>query len=191
MSLLPVAMFGGMALGYLSGGRLRRLGAFPVRAPLLVGGALAVQLGLGRFPAGARFSLVVTSNGLVGAWLAVNATGRPGRARVAIGLLALGWLMNLAVILPNGGMPVSTAAMAEAGFETGATVTDGHLYKHVPAGPRTSLSWLGDRIPVRPAKSVVSAGDVVMLIGLAWTVMSAMAGTGAPPPRRLTLVTAR
>lgn len=101
---------------------------------------------------------------------------------MALGLLAAGWLLNLAAIVPNGGMPVSLHAAREIGAPAHIDVTEGNLYKHVPASGETALPWLGDVVPVRALGSVISVGDVVMFLGLVLAVGSGM----APTPERAT-----
>jgi hypothetical protein len=49
-----------------------------------------------------------------------------------------------------------------------------HSPKHVAADETTLLRKLGDVIPVRPVQKVVSAGDVVLLLGVAAAVAGGM-----------------
>jgi hypothetical protein len=67
-------------------------------------------------------------------------------------------------------MPVSRWALVEAHLSGITNVTKGHLYKHVPMTAHTSLRALGDIIPVGVVRTVVSIGDVAMLVGIAITV---------------------
>ena len=179
-------------MGYLRGGRLRRLSSLDLRAPILAAGALAFQLGAGRSPERWRFSVIMCTYAVVAAWLLVNAWRRPTQLRVAVGLLAAGWLLNVVVIAANGGMPVSLHAAGQAEASPGMDVADGHLYKHVAAGGDTDLWWLGDVIPIRPLASVISVGDVVMVAGIVLVVAAGMvrprgqelpASTVAPQPK--------
>ena len=57
-----------------------------------------------------------------------------------------------------------------------AVVTHGNLWKHVEASSRTTLRPLGDVIPINVPllRSVISAGDVLMLLGIALGVAVAM-----------------
>jgi hypothetical protein len=68
-------------------------------------------------------------------------------------------------MVPNGGMPVSKAAL-EALDGGHVDVADGHLYKHRLADDGTVLASLGDVIPVRPLNMAASAGDAVLLVGI-------------------------
>jgi hypothetical protein len=71
---------------------------------------------------------------------------------------------------------VSTGALERVGVA--GRVDEGHLWKHVEADADTRLSWLGDSIavPVTPFRSVISAGDVVMLFGVGLVIAAAMGG---------------
>ncbi len=163
----------GTGVGLLRGGRLGRLAELRLRAPLLVATALLLQAGAGLLPANRRLASVALSYVLVGGWLVANAAGRPAPLRRAVGLLAAGWLLNVVPMAANGGMPVSTHALERAGVPH-MDVEDGHLFKHVPASAATVAPWLGNVIPVRAVRGVVSVGDIAMLAGVALFVASGM-----------------
>lgn len=179
MTLLFAALVPGVLVGWAVGGRLGRLAALDLRAPAAILAAVALQFGLGLVPRDARLGVLTVSSLLVGVWLLANARNRPPVLRLAIGLLALGWLLNVAVMVPNRGMPVSSAGLARIGAHPALDVRDGNLYKHVPADRTTTLRWLGDVLPVPPLGLVASAGDLVMAVGLAVVVTAGMAGAGA------------
>lgn len=191
--LLPIAA--GVVLGLARGGRLGGLADLGLRAPGLVFAALAAQAALGTGPAralseGVRASAVVASYAAVGAWLALNAACGPRTLRPALALLAVGWLLNALAIVPNGGMPVSAQGLRRAGVPADFAVEEGQLFKHVRADGDTVAPWLGDVLPVRPLRSVVSVGDVVLAAGIAVAVSAAMARSAAarstaPPPLAL------
>lgn len=139
-----------------------------LRRPALAVLAVALQAapGLpGGHLAGLRDGLLVGSAALVAAWFALNLRAASGGLRVALGIALAGGLLNLAVMLPNGGMPVAPEALAAIGGD-GVDVTDGHLYKHRLLDDGTVLAFLGDVIPVRPLGMAASAGDAVLLAGL-------------------------
>lgn len=193
MLIFAVAALVGVVVGFVIGGRLSALGGVHLRAPVLAWGALGVQASLGlapllSLPDGVRFGLVATSYGMVGVWLVVSAVSQRAALRGAFGLLAAGWLLNLVVIIPNGGMPVSTAALGDSGAARGLDVEEGHLWKHVELSPSTFLPALGDVVAVPALRSAVSAGDLVMVVAVAVAVAAGMvrpkgseAGTGEPP----------
>lgn len=187
MLILPLAAVVGVVAGFALGGRLTGLADLGLRACGLVWAGLALQLGLGLAPlqslsAGSRFAVVAASYVLVGAWLVVNAVAHSRGRRVALGLLAAGWAMNLAVMAPNGGMPVSASALERIGAPGDLAVEEGHLWKHVPMSPSTVVPWLGDVVPVAFLRSAVSAGDFVMVAGIVALVAAAMAAAGERPP---------
>lgn len=174
MRLFLVAVTVGLPAGWLLGGRPRHLGNLRLRAPLLVAVALAMQGGAGLAPSSARFPLVAVSYALAGAWFVVNARRRPLAIRIAVGLLAVGWLLNVAAIVPNRGMPVSAAAVEQLQSPAQTQVEVGQLSKHVDGRGASPLRWLGDVIAVRPLRAVISVGDLFLLVGLAWSIAAGM-----------------
>ena len=192
MLIFTVAALTGVAAGFLLGGRLAALADVRLRAPVVVWMALAFQLALGlgplrSLPDGLRFGLVATSYGMLGAWLALNAVLRRATLmRGAFAVLAVGWLLNLVVMVPNGGMPVSAAALSGSGAPAGLDVEEGHLWKHVEMSPSTVLPALGDVVAVPALASAVSAGDLVLVVGVAMVMAAGMIGgrgpAGAAPP---------
>lgn len=187
MSLLIIALAGGVALGYLSGGRLLRLGELTLaRASTLVM-ALGAEAVLGelslhaRWPAAGRATVVVGAELLVGLFLWRSLRAARPTEKGALFLLLLGWAANLAVMAANGAMPVSPIALREAGL-TGLRVSRGHLGKHLLAGGGSGLSLLSDWIPLRPLRTVASPGDFVMALGLLLLVAAGMRGRLEPGP---------
>src|ERR1700683_3349997 len=120
MLLFPLAVAVGVIAGYALGGRLGALADVRLRWPLLVIGALVAQAALsldvaGRLPTDMRLSLLAATYILAGAWIALN-LGNQSRAFAAgLALAGVGWLCNFAAIVANGGMPVSTSALARIG----------------------------------------------------------------------------
>lgn len=139
-----------------------------LRRPALAFGAVALQAAPG-LPGGHLLALrpwlVGTSGVLMAAWFVANLRSARGLLRWGLGIALVGAAMNLVVMAPNGGMPVSKAAL-EAIDGGHVDVADGHLYKHRLAGEGTILAPLGDVIPVRPLRMAASVGDVVLLVGL-------------------------
>lgn len=171
-----VALLGALALGWGRGGSLDRLGHLPLRCKRLVLGALLVQLlgalaGGWRYPAGLALSVA-----LVAAFLALNRGAR------GTGLVAAGLLLNAVVVVANGAMPVSGAAMGRARLST-QDIVSGADPRHELVGPGTRLGLLGDRIPcyLPGHAEIVSPGDVLVAAGLAELVV---VGMGARPRRR-------
>jgi hypothetical protein len=78
-------------------------------------------------------------------------------------LIAAGALLNLVVVLVNGGMPVDPAAAALAG-----TALRGDDPLHHALDAATRLPFLADVIPLPPLRNVYSAGDVAIAAGGFW-----------------------
>ena len=101
---------------------------------------------------------------------------QPGMALVALGSLA-----NLAAIGANGGfMPASAEALATAGLPPGD-----HLNSIVVANP--ALRPLTDiyAIPADlPMANVFSVGDVLIALGIIWTIAVGMRRRGLEPGLR-------
>lgn len=76
---------------------------------------------------------------------------------------AAGLALNALVIAVNGAMPVSRWAADVAGIESLGDMG----VKHEVAGPGTTLSFLGDVIPIPNTLQVISIGDVVLGLGIA------------------------
>lgn len=174
MLIFPLGALCGLAIGRARGGRLRGLAELRFHAPLLLCLAFLVHAGLGVLPAGRRPLAIGFAYAAVGVWLVANARLHHGPLRLALALLAAGWLSNVIPMLLNGGMPVSLDGLRSVGAPATISVTEGQFYKHVPAGGHTVLPELGDVIPVRPLASVISIGDIVMFVGLVVLVVSAM-----------------
>lgn len=173
--VLPVCL--GAVIGLGRGGRLHRVSELRLRQPVLLLLGLTVQASLVHIERSWRLPLVFATYAVTGGWVVLNMAGRPLPVRGALGLVGLGWALNLAVMAPNGGMPVSADALLRLGVASGYDVTEGHLSKHVISDATTPLRWLGDTIAVPPLQAVISLGDVVLAVGIAALVIAAM-GTG-------------
>lgn len=168
MLILLIAVAAGVLIGLATGGRLSGLGDFRLRMWPLLLGAVAVELVVGDLPSGPRWVLGLAACVAAGIWCMVN---RPGGRRVAgPELIGLGAALNAVVMAADSGMPVSRSALLQAHLGGISDVTRGHLYKHAAMTGHTTLRPLGDIIPVGPLRTVVSAGDVLMLAGVVVTV---------------------
>jgi hypothetical protein len=100
-------------------------------------------------------------------------------------LVLAGLALNLAVIAPNGGMPVDPVAARMAG--TGSITIHADA-KHHLLEAEDVLPFLGDVIAVPPpARIVMSLGDVVLYAGLMAFVVTTMRGlapANVRPPAR-------
>jgi hypothetical protein len=162
----------GIIVGYLTGGRLRGIASLRLRGVWLVWLPVAVSL-LASLPwtrdrSGLANSMVLPATAAVGAFLLGNALLQRAGIRIALALMSVGWLLNMAVVVVNGGMPVPRDLLA--GPEPAAAlyeVAGMHLVPHVPILPSTGLAWLGDVLRLQTAEVVVpfSIGDVLLVLG--------------------------
>jgi hypothetical protein len=181
--LAPVAC--GVLAGYSAGGRLRRLVTAKIRAVWLLWFAAGLQFVhfrltdlRGEIESRTGTSLMVPIFGLVGAWAIVNLPARSRIARAAAIVVLVGGAMNAVVIAVNGRMPYSPAAATALSDSAEQRSKPGESPKHEPATSATRLAWLGDVIPVPPVQAVISAGDIVLLVGGAGLIAIAMGGPG-------------
>jgi hypothetical protein len=159
----------GVVLGYLSGGRLGRLRAIPVRALWLVWLAAAAQFAQYRIPAlrgvvglSVVFAVVLT-------WLALNLPRWPAALRIAGVLIVLGASLNGVAISLNGRMPYDSRAAVGAGLPAGDETP-----KNVAANDRTRAALLGDTIPIVALRALISPGDILIGGGACAFVLLAM-----------------
>ncbi len=184
----PVIAVIGIALvvGLVAGGTLRNFERLHVHWWALVFIGLALQVvAVPRYatvPAWAiGAGMLVSSYVLLLTFLTVN-RWIPGAAIMAIGLL-----MNLAVVAVDGGMPVRAGAVESAGG-TAASVSTDVGTKHHLMTDRDLFAPLGDVIPVPPpARVVLSIGDVLLYGGMAWFVLQVMRGRSRETPRPIAM----
>ncbi len=154
-----------------------------IRLPALPFVAAGLQLVAARTPFADE--LVLVSHAVVAAWLVVNAISQVGWRRAGVVLALVGWLMNLAVMLPNGGMPVSADAVETlAGRGHDIDVSEGHRSKHVLMDDDALLAPLGDVHLLGRTGVVYSAGDVVLALGLLVILAAAWTPAGLTSQRR-------
>jgi hypothetical protein len=100
--------------------------------------------------------------------------------------MGLGWILNALVVLVNGGMPVSSAALRGIGVDpTKALLSGGPFAKHAPLNGSTVLGTFGDVVPLAWLRSVVSPGDLIMLVGIVLFVAAVMRDAAAQSPDSL------
>ena len=179
------AVFIGLAIGVLSGGRVGALSAIQLRWSWVMLAGLLLQVVLFSDAVAARVGaegpvLYVCSTAAVGAAVLANwrLTGMP--------LVALGAACNLAAIVANGGyMPASPGALAALGRLAPTSYSN----SAVPAAP--ALAPLGDIFALPawvPWANIFSIGDVLISVGVAWVIVAAMhrrpadPAVMAPPP---------
>ena len=174
-------LLGGVLAGYALGGRLRHLVHTRLRAVWLLWLAAALQFVQFEFrPARIQMesalgmSLLIPIFAVAGAWLLVNLMRRPRAMQVAVALILLGGGLNAAAIAANGRMPYAESALVTADVTASQRARGERSPKHVAADGDTRLRWLGDVIPVRPLRKVISVGDIVLLAGVVALIAAAM-----------------
>jgi hypothetical protein len=174
----------GIALGYALGGRLSRLASMELRQLWFVLLALGIQLLI--FPLFSAKPLLPrgtailhgVSYGLVFLWLVLNWRVRP--------LLVIGGgaIANIVAVSANGGyMPASADALRQTGHATVADIlAHGEVYGNlVGVSGTTHMNFLGDWVPLPrwlPFTTAMSAGDVLIVVGLVWLLAGGMRARG-------------
>ena len=158
--LSPVAA--GVLAGYAARGSLAGFLRFKLRALWLLWLAVLVQIcelyGQALGP-GWRLPTLGVTYALSGTWLGINLPGRPLAMKAAVGTALAGGLANGVAIAVNGRMPYLPAAARAAGVAPSAATP-----KNVPAAPGTHLIVLGDIVPVGLLHTVISVGDVLIIL---------------------------
>lgn len=166
MVIAVILLVAGLVAGLARGGRIENLGRAQLRYPGLVFAGLGVQVG-GEIAAsyldpplgqGAGLAILAASYGLLVAFVITNRT-LPGALFIAAGMA-----LNLLVIGLNGAMPVSPDAARAAGLDPAGAPAS--MIKHEIMRPDTLLKFLGDVIPLPLIGRIVSAGDVLLGIGV-------------------------
>lgn len=177
MKLLLAVILVSICLGYVFGGRLKRLESLRPRWWGLVIFGLGIQfVPLPEGSAGTdlvvRTAVLALSYTLLVTFAAVNIR-MPGMALVLIGLAC-----NFTVIVVNGGMPASTEALINSGQQDVIeSLRNEGADKHHLLTDDDQLTFLADVIAVQqPIGQAVSIGDVLVYAGLVWLVFSTMRG---------------
>lgn len=160
-SYLVVALALGLLIGFALGGRPRHLAAKSFRWWLLLplGVVLQLLVELDGVPV-PKTLLVVSYVYLLGFCLA-------NLRHAGMGIVTIGIAMNAVVIAANGGMPVREEAIYQADVIERGEVAYIDEVKHHVEDDDTRLMFLGDIIPVRPLRQVLSFGDLVLSVGVA------------------------
>jgi hypothetical protein len=188
MSLITVIAVVAVAAGFLLGGSLRPFEHARVHWWALAPFGLALQGAplpgvSGIDPGWLASTVLVASYGMLLAFAAINRR-LPGAVLVFVGLA-----LNVAVIAPNGGMPVDPGAARTAGA---GNITIEDTAKHHLLDSDDVLPFLGDVIGIPPpARLVVSVGDMVLYAGLVAFIVTTMRGrarVNVRPPARWLLM---
>lgn len=166
MAWLAIVLVISIGMALVRGGRLLNLSEIKLRAwPLLLLG-FGMQVVADRLPTDRTWSHDVAVTLIILSFIPLMAIAWLNRHEAGMWLVGLGVFMNFTVIAINGGMPVLPEA-ASLGLGRDITAIDfDALSKHVLLDDSTQLAFLGDVIPVRVIRNVVSLGDVFLAIGL-------------------------
>lgn len=123
-------------------------------------------------------------------WLAtfpgLIAVALANRRQPGMLLLGAGLLLNLIVIVLNGGMPVALQAVQAIKESASVVSVPAQDFVHVAASSATRLVWLSDVIPLDgPSwlRSIASPGDCLLFAGVA--VFLAAARTAQPDRKKI------
>jgi hypothetical protein len=185
MLLIVLALAIGVLAGLAMGGRFRRLGDIRFRWWGFAFLGLALQLvpvpsKEGQADHWAAVGLLIASYLALLLFVAANIR-LPG-----FPLIAAGFALNALVISINGGMPVSDHALRVASgpyyAQTLRRLTVDGGEKHHLQRDDDVLVLIGDIIPLgAPVHQVLSAGDLLWLLGTTWVIARGMSGTGVEP----------
>ena len=177
VTLVLLALAGGVMFGYARDGRLARLGRLPLRRNRLLLTAISIYV-LGVLGGLLWEPLLGILSGL--AWLTIAFYAWVNRAVQGFALVAAGLAANGLVLLINAAMPVSVEAAERAGADPSALLA---ATERTELGPDTLLPWLGKTVPIAfpPRPEVVSPGDVAVAAGLALAVAAAMTNRRPDP----------
>jgi hypothetical protein len=188
--LLLIPVFLACIAAVLRGGSLRRLAGLPVRASMLIMISFAIQV-LVYLPALRSSALVLNWAApiYIGALaLAVLGMLSNWHLGIALRVATLGLMLNMTVIVLNGGhMPVNAAALrAVQGEMKIRELQDVHIYGNTQlAGPSSHVLALSDIIPVPMPYgrgNVYSLGDVLIASGISVLVYRATRRHASAPP---------
>jgi hypothetical protein len=175
--ILAATLLFAVGLGWASGGRLRNLRCVRLTGEGVLLGVLAVTVLIpmlaGELPMPAAVTRVVWL--LAFAVIIIIAT--LNLRHVGLPAILLGSAMNLAAVVMNGAMPVSTEAMLIAGYPGNPSQAFVESLTHQSIDTSTRLAVASDVMPTVPVpglQGVVSVGDVLLAAGVAAFVISGM-----------------
>lgn len=190
--ILIIALAASLAVALLRGGRFARLARLRVRWGLLAVLAFAVQtLFIYQKPMSKALGVWGWQEWmLMGSYVLLLAATWANRHIHGMSLIALGLLLNLAVMAANGGwMPIEPEAVVRVGFTRLApSLTPGmRLFSSkdvILLREQTRLWFLSDIFVLSkpfPVASVFSVGDVVSALGAFALIQRGMLGQPAHP----------
>ena len=186
--ILLLALAVALLVAFLRGGSLRNLADFHLEWGWLAGLALAIQIVAVYWATGDRYLYLQRGALVVSSLLLLPMVWR-NRRSPGLALIGLGLVLNLAVMVANGGfMPITSEAVARIEHQHLIVRLDGVERMSGSKGivlPREeTVLWVLSDIfiipPPFPVASAVSLGDVLVVVGAFIFLQRAMVGT---PPR--------
>jgi hypothetical protein len=165
LAVLAVAIGIGVAIGFVTGGRLAYLAGIRLHAlGLLVVGTTAQALLLSRVIVIHGWGSVAI---LLGAYVMLAGFAAANFGRGGMGVILTGIALNAIPIAVNGGMPVEAGAIVRAGIAKPAELPllDFGAKRHL-AGNGDHVRVLDDRFPDWITHHVLSFGDLVISVGV-------------------------
>jgi hypothetical protein len=165
------AVIAGLALGLVVGGRLSGLARLEFRWAPLIALGMATQVVLFADPVASRVGsagpVIYVASTLVVLVAVIRNWRIPGLVVVAAGAAS-----NLAAIVANGGyMPASAGALAALGRAEPSTYSNSTYLAEPALAPLTDIFAMPTWIPFA---NVFSVGDVLIALGVAVVIVSAM-----------------
>ena len=162
----------GIALGYLLGGRLDRLGELEFRWGWLAVGGLLVQIALFSGIADPIAGGGIGASVYVGSTAAVLVAVLRNLGIAGVPLVASGAVSNRAAVVANGGvMPTTVAALEAAGLSPKDGFSNSAVLPAPALAPLTDVYAVPASIPLA---NVFSVGDVLIAIGIVVVIALAM-----------------
>ena len=173
MVLVVVTVAVAVVAGMVRGGRLAHLSAASLRGGIFAVGAALAQFAYAVAP-GRVAAVLLTGLSQVAllVFLWVN------RFVAGVFLAAVGTVMNTAVIVANGAMPVSRDAVLLVSRHPDELVAG----RHRLLTDTDALPWLADIIGLPLLRTVASVGDVVLAAGIGLMVLHLMLNPPGPAP---------
>jgi hypothetical protein len=165
----------GMVVGLLAGGRPSGLASLHIQWPAVIVGGLLAQVVLFAGPVAARVTELPAWVGpalYLGSTFAVAAAVLRNWSIKGIPLVVAGAACNLAAVIANGGyMPAAPGALVASGKAAPVIYSNSSVVPDPVLWPLTDIfalpSWL-------PAANVFSVGDVLIGLGIATVIVTAM-----------------
>jgi hypothetical protein len=165
------AIVAGLIIGVATGGSPARLGDLRFRWAPVVALGLLVQVALFSTPFGAALGPLAPWAYVGSTAIVLAAVARNVHIR-GMALVLLGGLSNAVAIVVNGGyMPVSAAALAAMGRAEAAGYSNSRLVDDVRLAALTDIFAMPTWVP---AANVFSVGDVLIGVGAAVVIVTAM-----------------